>query len=129
MVAEYNVDLDEAMIIRAIKINAMDFLYCVWAFQKNYTRIDRENIKQVEDSADEDEMSENEIRLKYKTYTFDYLIKMVLENCFDDKEPRIRAICDWRLKSSENFLKAMLVNRQDAIACNCASFLQRECDE
>lgn len=117
------------MIIRAIKINAMDFLYCVWAFQKNYTRIEKVNSKLNEDSADEDEMSGIEIREKYKTYTFDYLIKMVLENCFDDNEPRIRAICDWRLKSSENFLKAMLVNRQDAIACDYASFFQRDCDD
>lgn len=43
LVAEYKVDLDEHMIIRAIKINAMDFLYCVWAYNKNFSR----NIKSI----------------------------------------------------------------------------------
>lgn len=38
LIAYYNVNLDEKMIIRAIKINAMDFLYCVWAFNKNFER-------------------------------------------------------------------------------------------
>lgn len=58
----------------------------------------------------------------YRTYTFDYLIKKVLEYSLDDYVSRIRAICDWRLKSSENFLLAMLINRQDVIACDFAYF-------
>lgn len=40
--------------------------------------------------------------------------------------PRIRAICDWRLKSSENFLLAMLINRQDVIACDYVHFFLRD---
>jgi hypothetical protein len=110
LVAYYNVDLDEKMIIRAIKINAMDFLYCVWAFNKNFER----KIKAINslsiDSNDEDDDTADSTE-KYRTYTFDYLIKTVLEYCLDDYVPRIRAICDWRLKSSENFLLAMLINR------------------
>jgi hypothetical protein len=47
---------------------------------------------------------------------------MVLEHCLDDYVPRIRAICDWKLVSSENFMLAMLINRQDVIACDFANY-------
>jgi hypothetical protein len=50
------------------------------------------------------------------------LIKKVLEYCLDDYLPRIRAICEWRLESSENFLLAMLINRQEQIACDYANY-------
>ena len=37
LVAYYQVELDEAMILRAIKTRQIKrFLYCVWAFNKNY---------------------------------------------------------------------------------------------
>jgi hypothetical protein len=106
------------MIIRAIKINAMSFLYCVWAFNKNYCRI-----KSKLSTIDSDSERNPD---KYQTYTFNYLIKTVLEHCPDDHAPRIRAICDWRLKSSENFLMAMLMNRQDVIACEYANYYLRD---
>ncbi len=125
LVAYYNVDLDEKMIIRAIKINAMDFLYCVWAFNKNFERRTKAINSLSHDSNDEDDEADNS-NDKYKTYTFDYLIKMVLDYCLDDYVPRIRAICDWRLKSSENFLLAMLINRQDVIACDFANYFLRD---
>lgn len=113
------------MLIRAIKINAMDFLYCVWAFNKNFERRTKAINSLSQDSHDEDETQPDYVG-KYKTYTFDYLIKMVLEYCLDDYVPRIRAICDWRLKSSENFLLAMLINRQDVIACDFANYFLRD---
>lgn len=39
LVAFYNVHLDEKMLVRAIKTNQMQFIYCVWAFNKNYERV------------------------------------------------------------------------------------------
>ena len=39
MVAYYNVNLDEKMIIRAIKTNQVNFLYFVFAYNKNYERL------------------------------------------------------------------------------------------
>ena len=39
LVYKYEVALDEKMLVRAIKTNQMQFLYCVWAFNKNYERI------------------------------------------------------------------------------------------
>ena len=41
---------------------------------------------------------------KYETYTYAELIRLVLEHCPNDNGQRIKAICDWRLKSNENFL-------------------------
>lgn len=39
LVSYYKVSLDEKMIIRAVKTNQTDFLYCIWAFNKNYERV------------------------------------------------------------------------------------------
>ena len=36
LIAEYKVDMQEEMIIRAIKTTQMFFLRCVWSFNKNY---------------------------------------------------------------------------------------------
>jgi hypothetical protein len=91
----------------------MGCLYCVYAFNKNFTKLTDYNGESMSDSSseEEDEDTARDYSHRYKTYTFDYLIKKVLEYCLDDYVPRIRAICDWRLKSSENFLLAMLINR------------------
>jgi hypothetical protein len=64
--------------------------------------------------------------LKYKTYTFDSLIKKVLEFCVDDYVPRIRSICNWKIQSSENFLLALLLNRQDYIAQDFVKFYLKD---
>lgn len=39
LVAEYFVEVQEEMIIRAIKTTQMFFLRCVWSFNKNYERV------------------------------------------------------------------------------------------
>jgi len=38
LIAEYKISLDEQMVIRALKTNQMNFLYCCYAFNKNFTR-------------------------------------------------------------------------------------------
>ena len=49
------------MIIRAIKTNQMYFLYCVWAYNKNYTRIYSEDHQrdQISDESDDDSTNED----------------------------------------------------------------------
>lgn len=56
------------------------------------------------DSDDEEELTPEDIEKKYETYTYAELIRLVLEHCPNDNGQRIKAICDWRLKSNENFL-------------------------
>ena len=101
----------------------MKFLYCVYAFNQNYEYIgEQKQLKDSDDSSSEkdgesEEVDEqgNEMR-KYKTFTYDYLIKQILENCEDEANQRIKQVADWKLQSTENFLMSMLVNRQDVIA-------------
>ncbi len=53
---------------------------------------------------------------RYKVFTFDFLFKRVLDFCEDQATNRIKAIVHWKIKSSENILKSLLLNNQDKIA-------------
>lgn len=39
LITYYKTSLDTMMIIRAIKTNQLGFLYCLFAFNKNFTRL------------------------------------------------------------------------------------------
>lgn len=39
LIHKYPIQLDKQMLVRAIKTNQLHFLYCVWAFNKNYERV------------------------------------------------------------------------------------------
>ena len=57
IVAKYRcVIIDEKMLIRAIKTNQMYFLYCVWAYNKNYTRVYKEdqNVDLISEESDDE---------------------------------------------------------------------------
>lgn len=43
LVAYYNVRIDEEMILRSIKTAQVDFLYCVFAYNKNYEELEDES--------------------------------------------------------------------------------------
>jgi hypothetical protein len=55
------------MMIRAIKTEQIDFLYYVYAYNKNYEYL----ADQDDDYADPDEGEE----VRHKTFTYDWLIK------------------------------------------------------
>ena len=61
LVSQYKVSLDEKMIIRAVKTNQTDFLYCIWAYNKNYEK--KSHTTEGEDSentdSDQDEITRN----------------------------------------------------------------------
>ena len=66
LVAKYSVQLDQKMLIRAIKANQMDFIYCVWAFNKNYEqKLDsvnsEEESQESELESDEDDDSDEKL--------------------------------------------------------------------
>jgi hypothetical protein len=84
------VNLEENMINRAIKTAQVDFLYCVYAYNKNYEKIEIDDDSDEEDdeelldgnspvNADDDKGSKN----KYIVFTFDFLFKKILEYCED----------------------------------------------
>jgi len=56
LVAYYSVCLDEKMILRAIKTKQMDFLYCMYAFNKNYENL----VDYLGESLTDEESSEDE---------------------------------------------------------------------
>lgn len=106
----------------------MQFIYCVWAFNKNYERVIKEDsdiisddsdFEREEEEDDDDEEPEPVDRSdKYRTYTFDMLFKLILQYCPDSYLPKIRAIAGFSIFTSENFIMSLLINRQDVIAAD-----------
>jgi len=106
------------MMIRALKTNQMNFLYCCYAFNKNFTRLNSyvgEEKESTETEVSEEEDLRGIVKLdqsgfnnrrlaKYKTFTLDFLFKRVLEYCTEDFTSKISAIADWGIQYSENFL-------------------------
>ena len=62
LVFQYSVDIKEEMIIRAVKTNMQNFLYCVFAYNKNF-EFRRGYGKQFQDDAElsSDSNSSNEV--------------------------------------------------------------------
>lgn len=56
LVYQYKVSLDEKMIIRAVKTNQTDFLYCIWAYNKNFENKSRrsDGNQSIDTESDED---------------------------------------------------------------------------
>ena len=52
------------------------------------------------------------------TYTFDNLFKLILQYCPDCYLPKIRAITNFGIFTSENFIMSLLINRQDVVAAD-----------
>jgi hypothetical protein len=98
------------MMIRAIKTEQIDFLYYVYAYNKNYEYL----ADQDDDYADPDEGEE----VRHKTFTYDWLIKQILAYKEDNSNELIREMMKWELKTNENILKSLLLNNQDMIAAD-----------
>lgn len=61
MMQKYMVVIDEDMIIRAINTKQVDFLYCVYAFNKNFQYIGKKDQADGEpDQSDSDSESDDE---------------------------------------------------------------------
>jgi hypothetical protein len=81
----------------------------VFAYNKNFEEVDGD---EYDDDEDEDlhSLENEEDQRKFITFTFDFLFKKILEYCEDQSTNRIRAVANWKIKSNENILKALLVN-------------------
>ena len=114
----------------------MYFLYCMFAYNKNYRRLktnDREE-DGLSESSDDEYMAEDDYckkqNTKYETYTYNFLIKRILQHAPETATEKIRIIAEkWRLKSNENFLMSMLINRQDTVVNAYESFYRENQDE
>lgn len=83
LVANYNIALNSDMMVRAVKTQQMDFLYCVYAFNKNYEFIGDEDDENSVTESSEDSNIEDLYR-QHRTFTFDYLIKLIMAYCEED---------------------------------------------
>ena len=111
LVAFYCVQIDDSMIIRAIKTAQMNFLDMVFAFNKNFERIKTWQPRpgEVESSDSEDERivlydsMKRAARVdrylrKYRTITLNYIIKSVISLWPDDYKKIVGLIAGWNLK-------------------------------
>ena len=86
----------------------MDFLYCVWAFNKNYEKIKKAQQQQDElDGGD----SDYDFGETYTTFTYEWLIGLIIEITDESTEDLIINLANWKLVSNENFLISLLKNR------------------
>lgn len=121
LASDYQIFNTEATMIRAIKTRQLDFLYSIYAFNQNYEKL----IGEEEDALSEsDHRSDDDAENRYRVFTFDWLFKTMVEYCSEEQsevkeknaEECIIEVCKWRLNSSENILKSLLINRFDKIA-------------
>ena len=105
LVAEYNIAIDEKMLKRSIKTRQMQFLYTVYAFNKNYEYIGK---KEEDELATSDEESKDQCctddheetdddEISYKTYTYRQLIAWIIEFCEDEAPQRVKQVANWKL--------------------------------
>lgn len=98
LVAKYQVVIDEKMMIRAIKTEQFNFMYFVYAYNKNYEQLADQDEDEIDHDPDEGEFN------RHKTFTYDWLIKQILAHKEDNADNLIREFCKWELHSNENIL-------------------------
>ena len=47
----------------------------------------------------------------YHTFTYNQLLSWILEFCEDEAAQRVNFVASWKLKSTESFLKSMLLSK------------------
>lgn len=98
LVANFQVEISEEMITRAIKTFQMNFLYCVWAFNKNYEICEENN------SDDDEDDQKSDAKITYNCFTYQYLIDKIIQFCDEEANQRVKEVAKWKLQSTENFL-------------------------
>ena len=61
-------------------------------------------------------------------FKYSDLIDLIITYCDENITQRIKAVANWKLASTENFLESMLKNRQDEIAAEFSHYYERKCD-
>lgn len=85
----------------------------MFAYNKNYQEYQKmgqyNGFEKISNSGDSD-------IAKYKVFTLDFVFKKIIDYGEDQAEGRIRQCAQWKLKTSENFLRSLLKNGMDKIA-------------
>lgn len=92
----------------------------MFAYNKNYEELmsRRKFLKLLEAAhADEDpEAVRAAMQARFKVFTFDYVIKKLIDYGEELGKQLVIKVARWDLRSSENLLKAMLKNNMDEVA-------------
>ena len=126
---QYEIIVEDNMIIKAIKTDQMLFIYYIYAKNKNYEILEDER----SDSGSGNELhqvSENSTQSveKYKTFTYDYLLTLISQYCENNAQAtqRVHQIAStWKLKSTENFLEKLLIHRYDKEVEDLNEFIEK----
>ena len=61
---------------------------------------------------------------QYTTFTYDYLLSAIVDysNSKESIDEKVKQVAQWKLRSNENFLMSMLINRHDMIAAEYGEF-------
>ena len=110
LAAKYQVVIDEKMMIRAIKTEQFDFLYFVYAYNKNFEKLAEQD--------DEEEDPDQGDMARCKIFTYDWLIKKIILYKEKKCDELLEEVMKWELKSNENILKSLLINCKDMIAAD-----------
>ena len=102
------------MIIRAIKTKQLDFLYHVFASNKNFQWLGDND--DADSNPDSDDL--NYGQEMHLIFTYDWLFKNIKKYKPNECDELIRQVADWNLMSNENILKSLLINGHDMIAAD-----------
>lgn len=92
----------------------LNFHSCLFAYNKNYQEIAL--AKGLNVFSDKNSLDGSDSAVHYKTFTFDFMFKKFLDFGEDMAVSRIKIMANWRLKTTENMLMALLKNGMDAVA-------------
>ena len=92
------------VIQRAIRCSFFYFIYCMFAYDKNY------------------------IETTDTYVTYEWLFAKLIEICDDKAQARIREIVSWKLQTRDNVMWALLSHGMDAVACEFAIYYLHDCD-
>ena len=85
----------------------------MFAYNKNYQDMQPPS-EDLAISARKD--AENISSQRFKVFTMNYLIRQTLDFGEDEGESRVRRIANWKLKTTENVLRSLLLHHMDKIA-------------
>lgn len=74
------------------------------------------NFQDLGTQPDEKQNDETESVGRYKVFTFDYMVKHLIDYGEEQSEARIRQVAHWKLRTTENILRSLIKHHMDIIA-------------
>lgn len=109
ILVEYSTILAEDLIEHAVRSKLFNYLHYMWVFEKNWMW--GPNKKKI-------------------YFDFDYLFKMIQDNCDEKVQEKIDQVTGWKIRvKGFNMLRSLLKNNMDVVACKYSNFYIRDATE